>query len=215
MNEKLIQASYDLSKKSRLKRFYDDNKKYIFSIIVLIIVIAISFGIYTKIKENKKILLSENYIEARIYFENGEIDKAKKILKNIIFENDTTYSTLSLFLLSDQNLIEDKNELKTLFDQVLKNNKFDNEIENLIIYKKALLQSTFVSESELLEITKPLINSQSLWKPHALLLLGDYFFYKKEYVKSKEFYIQILNLKNLNKDLYEQARSQLTFMANE
>ena len=67
----------------------------------------------------------------------------------------------------------------------------------------------------MLEVTKPLINSESYWKPHALLLIGDYFAYKKEYVKAKEFYTQVLSLKNLHAELYQQASSQLILIENE
>ena len=46
------------------------------------------------------------------------------------------------------------------------------------------------------------------------MLLGDFYANKKEYLKSKEFYTEILNIENLNKDLYEQARSQLLLISN-
>ena len=96
-----------------------------------------------------------------------------------------------------------------LFNYVLENNKYDEEIKNLIIYKKALFQSDHVDENELLNILKPLISSDTLWKPHALLLLGDFFAYKGEYLKAEEFYLKILSLKGLSKDFYDQAKSQL------
>ena len=50
---------------------------------------------------------------------------------------------------------------------------------------------------------KQLINTNTLWKPHALLLLGDYFASKKQYLKAKEFYVQILSLQNLNHIFYK------------
>ena len=112
-------------------------------------------------------------------------------------------------------MIFEEKELFHLFDHILKNNKFEKEVRNLIIFKKALFQSNFVSELELLESLKPLINTETLWKPHALLLIGDYFVSKQEYIKAKEFYIQILSLKNLHKELYEEARSQLMIIAND
>ena len=68
---------------------------------------------------------------------------------------------------------------------------------------------------ELLESLKPLINQETIWKPHALLLIGDYFVSKKQNSKAKEFYIQILSLKNLNNEFYDQARSQLALIAND
>ena len=66
--------------------------------------------------------------------------------------NDSTYSTLALFLLLNENLTVDQKETSELFDYILKNNKFEKELENLIIFKKALFQSNFINESELLKV---------------------------------------------------------------
>ena len=167
------------------------------------------------VKEKKKIFLSENFIKSKIYLEDGEKNKAKNILREIIYANDATYSTLSLFLILDEELIVEKEVLLSLFNHVLENNRFENELKNLLIYKKALFQSNFANELEMVESVKLLINAETLWKPHALLLLGDYFVSKKEYLKAKGFYMQILSLKNLNKELYNQARSQLMLIAND
>ena len=215
MNENLFETQYDVTKKSKLKKFYEVNKILIFSVILILIIAIASVSFYSETKEKKKILLSDNYLAAKVYLENGDRNKVKNILKTIIFANDSTYSTLSLFLILNENLIVDQGELSNLFDHVLENNKFEKEVKNLIIFKKALFQSNFVSELELLDAVKPLINTETVWKPHALLLLGDYFASKKEYLKAKEFYVQILSLKNLHKGLYNQARSQLIFIAND
>ena len=85
----------------------------------------------------------------------------------------------------------------------------------MIIFKKALFESNFVNESDLLMSLKPLINENSIWKPHALLLLGDFFYSKKEFQKAKEIYSQILLLKNINQQFYNQARIQLALMLND
>ena len=215
MNENLFETQYDVTKKSKLKKFYEVNKILIFSVILILIIAIASVSFYSEIKEKKKILLSDNYLAAKVYLENGDRNKVKNILKTIIFANDSTYSTLSLFLILNENLIVDQGELSNLFDHVLENNKFEKEVKNLIIFKKALFQSNFVSELELLDTVKPLISTETVWKPHALLLLGDYFASKKEYLKAKEFYVQILSLKNLHKELYNQARSQLIFITND
>ena len=215
MNENLFQAQYDVTKKSKLKKFYEANKILIFLVILTLIIAFASFSFYSEAKKKKKILLADDYLIAKIYLENGDRNKVKNILKTIIFANDSTYSTLSLFLILNENLIVDQVELSNLFDHVLENNKFEKEIKNLIIFKKALFQSNFVNELELLEAVKPLINTETVWKPHALLLLGDYFASKKEYLKAKEFYVQILSLKNLHKELYNHARSQLIFITND
>ena len=215
MNENLFEAQYNVTKKSKLKKFYEVNKILIFSAILILIIVIASVSFYSETKEKKKILLSDNYLAAKVYLENGDRNKVKNILITIIFANDSTYSTLSLFLILNENLIVDQRELSNLFDHVLENNKFEKEIKNLIIFKKALFQSNFVSELELLEAVKPLINTETVWKPHALLLLGDYFAFKKEYFKAKEYYARILSMRNLHKELYNQARSQLIFITND
>ena len=215
MNENLFETQYDVTKKSKLKKFYEVNKILIFSVILILIIAIASVSFYSETKEKKKILLSDNYLAAKVYLENGDRNKVKNILKTIIFANDSTYSTLSLFLILNESLIVSQGELANLFDHVLENNKFEKEVKNLIIFKKALFQSNFVSELELLDAVKPLINTETVWKPHALLLLGDYFASKKEYLKAKEFYVQILSLKNLHKELYNHARSQLIFITND
>ena len=215
MAENLFEAQYDITKKSKLKKFYESNKILIFSSILILIIFFGSLSFYLKIKENKKLLLSENYVQAKIYLANGDKIAAINMLKNLIFSNDPVYSALSFFLILNQNLISDHQELLVLFDHLLENNKFENEVRNLLIYKKSLFNSDLVNESELIKEIKPLLNKETLWRPHALLLLGDYFVSKREYLKAKDFYIQIFAINNLQKDLYDHARSQLALITND
>ena len=55
----------------------------------------------------------------------------------------------------------------------------------------------------------PVINSDSVWKSHALHLMGEFFYYKNEKQKAKEFFNQIINLKNPNPDIKLQAQKRL------
>ena len=119
MTEKIIQSEYDVTKKSRILRFYDFHKKKIFLFLSILIISIISFLIYLNIKEKNKILISENYIEAKIYLEKGKKGKAKDILKQIIKSNDSTYSLLSLYLIQQQKLIVDEKELSDLYNYLL------------------------------------------------------------------------------------------------
>tara|TARA_B100000029_G_C17448661_1_gene914171 strand:+ start:247 stop:894 length:648 start_codon:yes stop_codon:yes gene_type:complete len=215
MKENTYEAQYDVTKKSRLKQFYDSYKILIYSFLITIFILFGAISYYLDSIEKKKILYSENYIQAKIYLENGNKQEALSGLREIVFFDDSTYSPLAFFLILDQNLIKDPKEILDMYDHLLENNKFDKELKNLLIYKKALFSSDFIKESELLEITKPLLNSDSMWKAHTLLLLGDYFMSKKESIKAIEFYQKILSIENLHKDLYLQARSQLNSIVNE
>ncbi len=78
----------------------------------------------------------------------------------VIFENDATYSPLALYFIIDNEILTENGEINKLFDQVINKTKLDKEIKNLIIYKKALFNSDFTSENELLNILNPIINSQ-------------------------------------------------------
>ena len=215
ITENLIEAQYDVTKKSKLKKFYETYKILILSSVFILIILFGSFSFYLESKEKKRIALSENYLQAKIYLEKGNRSKALNILKEVIFANEPTYSTLCLFLIMNQNLITDYKELSVLFDHLLENNKFSEEIRNLLIYKKVLFNSNFVNESEFLESARPLLNTETLWKPHTLLLLGDYFVSKGEYIKAIEFYQEIFTINNLHKDLYNHAISQLAIISNE
>ncbi len=216
MPENLFETRYDLTKKSKLREFYESNKILIYSSILALIIIFASYSYYQVSKEKKKILLSENYIQAKIYLESGNKTEALEILKKVIFSDDPTYSTLSFFMILNENLVNDNNEVSELFDYLLENNKFHKEIRNLLLYKKALYKSNYVEELILLEETKTLLNNEeSVWRAHVLLLLGDFYFSRKEYIKAKDFYIQTLSIKNLHPDLYVQANSRLAFIADD
>ena len=136
------------------------------------------------------------------------------LLKDIIYANDTTYSTLSFFMILNENLIKDYKEILIMFDHLLENNKFDEETRDLLIYKKAVYSSNYIDESELLNVLKPLLSKESIWEPHALLIMGDFFVSKKEYSKAKEFYVEIMSIKNLQPNIYDKAKSQLEFIDN-
>ena len=213
-NENPIEANYDLTKKSVIRKFYEKNKIFIYIAVASIFIVIASTLFYLDKKESKNINLSNDYIEAKIYIENNDKDKAKKILINIAEKSDGAYAAMSLFLLMKENLLE-KEQLRNLFDQILNKKSFDEETKNLIIFKKILFESNYLDETELLEIAKPLLNSNSLWKPHALQLFGDYFVSKREYKKAKEFYMQILSIKNLPQEFYSYAQSELALISND
>jgi len=139
------------------------------------------------------------------------VNKKKTIdeMVNIVKNNDVTYSPLALYYLLDSNLLEDNDEINILFNELIEKTSLENEIKNLIIYKKALFNSDFVSENELLKILNPVINSESIWKSHALYLLAEYFYSKNEKQKTKEFFNQILVLPNANNDIKIESQKRL------
>jgi len=189
------------TRNEKIKNFFIKNKNFIFIIFSVILFLLIGYYSFEELKKNNKIKLANQFNSISIDFKNDEKQKVIKKLTSIINKKDDTYSPLALYFLIDQNLIEDKNEVNKLFDIVINKISLENEIKNLIIYKKALYNSDFVDENELIKILKPIINSESVWKSHSLYLIGEYFYSKNEKQKAKEFFYQIISLSNANTDI--------------
>ena len=130
-------------------------------------------------------------------------------MKQIIEDKDSTYSPLALYFLLDNKLIDNNNEINNLFDVVINETSLENEIRNLVIYKKALFNANFVKENKLLEILSPIINSESIWRSHGLYLIAEYFYSKNEKQKAKEFFEKIILIKNANQDIILEAQKRL------
>ena len=197
------------TRNERVKNFFNDNKKKIIIGILSIILLIFVFYSYEIYKERFKNQLSDKYNNAIIEYESGDKSKTSSLLVEVVKDKDSTYSPLALYFILDNNLINDQNKINDLFDLVINKITLEKEIKNLIIYKKALYNADNIGESQLLEILNPLINSQSVWKSHALYLLAEYFFNRNEKEKSKEFFTQILNTKNANQDLVKETQKRL------
>ena len=130
-------------------------------------------------------------------------------MKEIINQKDSTYSPLALYYIIDNNLVKSPDEINELFDVIIEKTSLEKEIKNLVIYKKGLYNADFSEESKLLDILKPLINSKSVWKSHALYLMAEYFYSKNENQKAKDFYLQIMSVENANKDIILEAQKRL------
>ena len=197
------------TRSEKIKNFFIDNKKILLSIIVVIILSLLIFFGYSEFKKNQKIKLSNLYNSIIIEYDDTKKIEAAENLIEIVNKKDPTYSLLSLYFIIDNNLISDKNQINTLFDILIKETSLDKEIKNLVIYKKGLFNADEVNENELLSILNPLIKSESIWKSHALYLLAEFFYSKNEKQKSKDFFNQILNLKNSNPDILKEAQKRL------
>ncbi|MDC0150958.1 hypothetical protein OAI89_02590 [Candidatus Pelagibacter sp.] len=197
------------TRNEKIKNFFVDNKKTLITISLLIVAILISFYSFQIYKEKQKEHLSKKYNNAVISFNNGDKSKTLLLMKEVIENKDNTYSPLALYFLIDNNLIENKKEINNFFNLIINKVSLENEIRNLIIYKKALFNADVVDENQLIDILKPVINSKSVWRSHALYLIAEYFYSKNEKQKSKEFFSQILNVENANQDIIKEAQKRL------
>ena len=160
-------------------------------------------------KERDKIRLANQFNITTMNFKTENKQETIEQLTKLINENNTTYSPLALYFLIDNNLIDNKNDINNLFDELINETRLDEEIKNLIIYKKALFNSDFSTENDLLQILNPIINSESIWKSHALFLLAEYFYSKNEKEKAKDFFNQILISNKSNLEIKNKSKNKL------
>ena len=197
------------SRNEKIKNFFINNKNKIILSLVIIIIIIIGVFSYDKYLANQKKEISDNFNSIIIDYSENKKEKTSSALIEIVNKKDPTYSPLSLYFIIDNNLISDKSLVNTLFDVLINNTSLDNEIKNLVVYKKALFNADNISESDLLNILNPLINSDSVWKSHALYLAGEYFYAQNQNQKAKEFFNQIISLETSNLDIRLQAEKRL------
>ena len=197
------------TRNEKIKNFFVNNKNKIISGIIILIIIIVGVFSYDKYLINKKKDISDSYNSIIIDYSEKTKEKTASSLIEIINKKDPTYSPLSLYFIIDNNLVSDESKINSLFDILIKDTSLDSEINNLIIYKKALYNADNAQESDLLNMLNPLINSKSVWKSHSLYLMAEYFYANNQKQKAKEFFNQIIGLENSNPDIRLQAQKRL------
>jgi len=164
------------------------NLKLVFSILVILILIFASIFFLQDQAKKKNIFISDQFNKAKILINKKQNEEAKNILVEIIQKENKFYSPLSLYFIIENNLEEDPKKTLELFNKVISNKKIDEENKNLILIKKGLFFSRQNDEQNMLITLNPIVNSDSVWRPQAIKILGDYFYNKGEKQKSDEYY---------------------------
>jgi len=197
------------TRNERVRNFFINNKNKIISTIVVLIIVLVGAYSFDSYKTNKKKEISNKFNSTTLAYSENTKDLTVQKLVEIINEQDRTYSPLSLYFIIDNKLISNQSEINSYFDVLIEKTSLDKEIKNLVIYKKALFNADEAQENDLLNILNPLINSESVWKSHALYLMAEYFYSRDQKQKSKEFFNQIANLEDANSDIKLEAQKRL------
>ena len=193
----------------KVRSFFVNNKNKIISIIVVLIIVIVGAYSFDSYQTNKRKEISNKFNSTTLAHSENTKGITVKNLVEIIKEQDSTYSPLSLYFIIDNKLVSNQSEINDYFDILIEKTSLDKEIKNLVIYKKALFNSDQAQENDLLNILNPLINSKSVWKSHALYLMAEYFYFKDQKQKSKEFFNQIANLEDANSSIKAEAQKRL------
>ena len=207
--EEEIQIINQNTRREKFKNFIIKNKKILVISVSSIIIIILLLVFYSEIKFKNQIKLGNKYNEIVLSYEKINNQNSEEELIDIIQKKDPTYSPLALNFIIDNEIVNDKIKVNELFDIIIEKTNIENEIKNLIIYKKALYNSDNINENDLINILNPILNSQSVWKSHSLYLLAEYFLSKNEKQKSKEFLVQIIELENANPKIKVEAQKRI------
>lgn len=149
--------------KDKLFLFFKQNRRkllFIALVFLLIPFLAIMIDIYQD-KKNK--IVSEKYIQASLYLSLKENEKSKKLLEEIIENENKIYSILAINKILEKNLVSDKSQILTLFKKV-ENTIKSKEHMDLLIFKKALFLLKNSENNEGNKILESLIKSNSKFK---------------------------------------------------
>ena len=207
--EEEIQIINQNTRREKFKNFIIKNKKILVTSVSSIIIIILLLVFYSEIKSKNQIKLGNKYNEIVLSYEKTNNQNSEEELIDIIQKKDPTYSPLALNFIIDNEIVNDKIKVNELFDIIIEKTNIENEIKNLIIYKKALYNSDNINENDLINILNPILNSESVWKSHSLYLLAEYFLSKNEKQKSKEFLVQIIELENANPKIKVEAQKRI------
>ena len=197
------------TRNEKVRYFFVNNKNKIISLVIIIVIVLTGAYSFDNYKTNKKKKISNKFNSTTLTHSENTKDKTVQNLVEIINKKDPTYSPLSLYFIIDNELISNRSDINSYFNILIEKTSLDKEIKNLVVYKKALFNADQATESDLLNILSPLINSESVWKSHALYLIAEYFYSKDQKQKSKEFFNQIISLENPNSDIRLEADKRL------
>jgi len=208
MNEEIEIISKN-TRNEKIKNFFIKNKIKIIIFFLIIILGIFGFLIFQGYKSEQKENLANKYNQAVIKHDLGQKNNVKEIFTEIVFARDNTYSPLAFYFLMDNDLISSREEINNYFDILINETGLDEETRNLTIFKKGLFNSEFSKENELLNILNPIIKSKSIWKPHAIYLMAEYYFEKNEKQKSKEFLEKLISLEDISPKIKIEAQKRL------
>ena len=158
--------------RENLRTFFYQNKKKIIFILTLVTIILVATFVWKENQNKKNLLISEKYIKAGVLLSNNEKEIAVKYYEEIILSKNQFYSLLALNVILEKNLVKQKEKIFLYFD-VLDELSFSKEINDLILFKKALYSIRVGNIDTGEKILKDLIQKESKLKSLALEIISE------------------------------------------
>ena len=209
MNDQEIDIINTSTRNEKLKKFFQNKLKSILVSTLLLITLIFSYLFFNYQKENKKKDISNTYNELTLSVDKTNQNQKLTEFKSIILAKDKTYSPLALYYLIDNEMIENIDEINLYFDLVINDLGLNKDLKYLNIYKKALYNSQYVKTDDLIEILKPIIENENVWKSHGLFLIAENLISIGRKEESKQYYKKIVEDIQSNKNIKLEAQKRI------
>ena len=172
--------------RDKVNNFFSRNKKYLITLIILLITIPTFYQTYKAYESNQSEKILENYSQALMIFQNGDLDESKKIFTKLLQEaNETTViSSLNKIIEINFKKKEPKKNI-ILIDSILNSKKLSNLNVELLKIKKALLIFDEANEKDMLVLLNK-NGKQDKFYSLSMQILNDFYISKNEISKANE-----------------------------
>ena len=127
----------NLDIKSKILDIFQKNKIKIYSLVIILFILLVSFTFLKIDKEKNNDLMSEKYIQAGIYLSKNKNEESRKLLEEIIFNKHKFYSILSLNIILEKKLEKNFDKVLNYFE-IIEKLRISKSQKNLVSFKKAL-----------------------------------------------------------------------------
>ena len=172
--------------RDKVNNFFSRNKKYLITLIILLITIPTFYQTYKAYERNQSEKILENYSQALMILQNGDLDESKKIFTKLLQEaNETTViSSLNKIIEINFKKKEPKKNI-ILIDSILNSKKLSNLNVELLKIKKALLIFDKANEKDMLDLLNK-NGKQDKFYSLSMQILNDFYISKNVISKANE-----------------------------
>jgi len=172
--------------RDKLNNFFSRYKKYLTTLLILLITIPSFYHAYKTYERNKSEKNLENYSKAYSLLKNKNFDESKIILTDLLKSNNEFVIILALNKIIEINI--NNNDLKKnilIIDNILESKKLSSLNSDLLKIKKALLIFDFADE-KLIENLLNNKNEKNKFNKISLQILYDFYNSKNLLEKARQ-----------------------------
>ena len=172
--------------RDKVIKFFSQYKKYLITLLILLITIPSFYHAFKAYERNKSEKLLEDYSKAIMMLSNENLDEADKIFTKLLNEKNEAIQISSLNKIIEINL-KKKNPKKNIIiiDDILNSKKLSALNTELLKIKKALLIFDKADEKTMLDLLNK-NEKQSKFYSLSMQILVDFYISKNEVSKANE-----------------------------